>query len=43
LERNKAERHLRGGEATRKKYAHESESLVASKSTMAATVPLEIP
>ncbi len=26
LENNKAERHLRGGEATRKKYKHEKEA-----------------
>ena len=26
LENNKAERHLRGGEATRKKYAHQLQS-----------------
>ncbi len=30
LERNKAERHLRGGEATRKKYAQENQLLLPS-------------
>jgi len=37
LDRNKAERHLRGGEATRKKYAHANESQVALQPVMAAT------
>ena len=30
LDRNKAERHLRGGEATRKKYAQENQLLVTT-------------
>jgi putative DeoR family transcriptional regulator (stage III sporulation protein D) len=30
LDRNKAERHLRGGEATRKKYARENQLLVST-------------
>jgi putative DeoR family transcriptional regulator (stage III sporulation protein D) len=30
LDRNKAERHLRGGEATRKKYAQENQLLVST-------------
>ncbi|MDD3363938.1 MAG: sporulation transcriptional regulator SpoIIID [Syntrophomonas sp.] len=30
LDRNKAERHLRGGEATRKKYAQENQLLLAT-------------
>ena len=37
LDRNKAERHLRGGEATRKKYAHNNEGSVVLKPIMAAT------
>ncbi len=37
LDRNKAERHLRGGEATRKKYAHNHEGQVTLKPIMAAT------
>lgn len=37
LDRNKAERHLRGGEATRKKYAHNNEGQVVLQPIMVAT------
>lgn len=36
LDRNKAERHLRGGEATRKKYAHTQDSGVSLKPAIGA-------
>ncbi|MEQ8201437.1 MAG: sporulation transcriptional regulator SpoIIID [Syntrophomonadaceae bacterium] len=42
LDRNKAERHLRGGEATRKKYAHNNEGREALKQVMAAA-PIDSP
>lgn len=36
LDRNKAERHLRGGEATRKKYAHTQDSGESLKQAITA-------
>ncbi len=37
LDRNKAERHLRGGEATRKKYAQNHDGYAIGQAEMAAT------
>ncbi len=43
LERNKAERHLRGGEATRKKYAQNHDSHAPGSAEMAASSQRETP
>lgn len=41
LDRNKAERHLRGGEATRKKYAHNGEGRITSKPVPSTAIPTD--